>query len=53
MSATVRDCMNPKLVYLREGDRARLALQPILDFGIHDGARRRRGAQARRYGGAA
>ncbi len=34
MSATVRDCMNPKLVSLREGDRARLALQPILDFGI-------------------
>jgi CBS domain-containing protein len=26
--------MNPKLVYLREGDRAGLALQPILDFGI-------------------
>jgi CBS-domain-containing membrane protein len=34
MSATVRDCMNPKLVYLREGDRTDLALQPILDFGI-------------------
>jgi CBS-domain-containing membrane protein len=34
MSATVRDCMNPQLVYVREGDRADLALQPILDFGI-------------------
>ncbi len=34
MAATVRDFMNPKLVYLREGDRAALALQPILDFGI-------------------
>jgi len=34
MSATVRDCMNPRLVYLREGDRAAIALQPILDFGI-------------------
>ena len=34
MSVTVRDCMNPKLVYVREGDRADLALQPILDFGI-------------------
>lgn len=34
MASTVRDCMNPELVYLREGDRARLALQPILDFGI-------------------
>ena len=26
MSVTVRDCMNPKLVYVREGDRADLAL---------------------------
>jgi CBS-domain-containing membrane protein len=26
--------MNPQLVYVREGDRADLALQPILDFGI-------------------
>ena len=26
--------MNPKLVYLREGDRAAVALQPILDLGI-------------------
>lgn len=34
MTAKVRDFMNPKLVYLREGDRAELALQPILDFGI-------------------
>ncbi len=34
MTAKVRDFMNPKLVYLREGDRAELALKPILDFGI-------------------
>ncbi|WP_394842364.1 CBS domain-containing protein [Pendulispora brunnea] len=34
MSATVRDFMNPKLVYLREGDPAELALHPILNFGI-------------------
>jgi CBS-domain-containing membrane protein len=34
MSNTVRDCMNPQLVYIREGDRADLALRPILDFGI-------------------
>jgi CBS-domain-containing membrane protein len=34
MTATVRDFMSPKLVYLREGDRAELALKPILDFGI-------------------
>ena len=34
MAATVRDFMNPKLAYVREGDRAELALQPILDFGI-------------------
>ncbi len=34
MSPTVRECMNPQLVYIRQGDRANLALQPILDFGI-------------------
>jgi CBS-domain-containing membrane protein len=34
MSTTVRDCMNPKVVYLQEGDRPDLALKPILDFGI-------------------
>ncbi len=34
MSATVRDYMNPQLVYLTEGSRAELALQSILDFGI-------------------
>ncbi len=31
---TVRDCMNPELVYLREGERKQLALRPILEFGI-------------------
>jgi CBS domain-containing protein len=30
----VRDHMNPHLVYIREGDRAGLALKPILEFGI-------------------
>lgn len=34
MTGTVRDYMNAKLVYLREGDRAETALRPILDFGI-------------------
>jgi CBS domain-containing protein len=34
MSNTVGDCMNPQLVYIREGDRADLALRPILEFGI-------------------
>lgn len=34
MTDTVRDFMNSKLVYLQEGDRAELALQPILEFGI-------------------
>jgi CBS-domain-containing membrane protein len=34
MSVTVRDCMNPQLVYIREGDRADLALKWLLEFGI-------------------
>ncbi len=34
MNASVRTFMNPKLVYLREGDRSKIALQPILEFGI-------------------
>jgi CBS-domain-containing membrane protein len=34
MGPTVRECMNTQLVYLRAGDRPRLALQPILEFGI-------------------
>lgn len=32
--ATVRDIMNPKLLYLRDGDRATLARRYILDFGV-------------------
>jgi len=32
---TVGDYMNPRLVYLREGDRPEVALRPMLDFGIH------------------
>jgi CBS-domain-containing membrane protein len=34
MSIKVRDCMNPQLVYLREGSRPGVALHPILDFGV-------------------
>ncbi len=34
MGATVRHFMNPQLVYLRAGARPKIALQPILDFGI-------------------
>jgi len=34
MTLRVSDYMNPRLVYLREGDRAEVALGPILDFGI-------------------
>jgi CBS domain-containing protein len=30
----VRDHMNPQLVYIRQGDRAGIALKPILEFGI-------------------
>lgn len=33
--AVVGDYMNPRLVYLREGDRPEVALRPMLDFGIH------------------
>jgi len=31
---TVREIMNPTIVYLREGSRAAIALRPILEFGI-------------------
>ena len=34
MNTTVRDIMNPKLVYLHAGDRPELARTPILDLGI-------------------
>jgi CBS domain-containing protein len=34
MTPTVREFMNPQLVYLRENSRPELALHPILDFGI-------------------
>lgn len=34
MNASVRTFMNPTLVYLREGDRSKIALKPILEFGI-------------------
>jgi CBS-domain-containing membrane protein len=34
MGATVRQYMNPHIVYLQEGERAEIALQPILDFGL-------------------
>jgi CBS domain-containing protein len=34
MRSTVREFMNAKLVYLREGDRTEIAKKPILDFGI-------------------
>jgi CBS domain-containing protein len=32
--ATVRDIMNPKLLYIRDGDRVSLARRHILEFGI-------------------
>lgn len=32
--ATVRDIMNPKLLYMRDGDRVSLARRHILDFGV-------------------
>lgn len=32
--ATVRDIMNSKLLYLRDGDRCSLARRHILDFGV-------------------
>ncbi|HVH43631.1 MAG TPA: CBS domain-containing protein [Labilithrix sp.] len=34
MSKTVADIMNPKLLYIRDGDRVALARKHILDFGI-------------------
>jgi CBS domain-containing protein len=32
--ATVREYMNPELVYVREGDRPELALYAVLEFGL-------------------
>ncbi len=34
MSKTVADIMNPKLLYIRDGDRVALAKRHIIDFGI-------------------
>lgn len=34
MSKTVADIMNPKLLYIRDGDRIALARRHIIDFGI-------------------
>lgn len=34
MSKTVKDIMNPKLLYIRDGDRVALARRQILEFGI-------------------
>ena len=34
MAPTVQTYMNPRLVYLREGDRLQVALRPLLDLGI-------------------
>lgn len=34
MSKTVADIMNPKLLYIREGDRVSLARAKIIEFGI-------------------
>jgi CBS-domain-containing membrane protein len=34
MSKTVRDIMNPKLLYIRDGDRVALAKKQILSFGV-------------------
>jgi CBS domain-containing protein len=34
MAPTVQTFMNPRLVYLREGDRLQVALRPLLDLGI-------------------
>lgn len=34
MSKTVADIMNPKLLYIRDGDRVALARRHIIDFGI-------------------
>jgi CBS-domain-containing membrane protein len=34
MSKTVSEIMNPKLVYIKDGDRVALARRHIIDFGI-------------------
>lgn len=34
MNATVSDIMNPKLLYIREGDRIELARRKIIEFGV-------------------
>ena len=34
MSKTVADIMNPKLLYIRDGDRVSLARRHIIEFGI-------------------
>jgi CBS domain-containing protein len=34
MAKTVRDIMNPKLLYIRDGDRLSLARHQILEFGV-------------------
>jgi CBS domain-containing protein len=34
MAPTVQTFMNPRLVYLRDGDRLQVALRPLLDLGI-------------------
>ncbi len=34
MSKTVADIMNPKLLYIRDGDRVSLARRQIIDFGV-------------------
>jgi CBS-domain-containing membrane protein len=34
MERTVRDVMNPRLLYLREGDRVGVARRPILEFQV-------------------
>jgi CBS-domain-containing membrane protein len=34
MPKTVQDIMNPKLLYIRDGDRVALARRHIIDFGI-------------------
>jgi CBS-domain-containing membrane protein len=34
MSKTVADIMNPKLLYIRDGDRVALARRQIIDFGV-------------------
>lgn len=34
MSKTVKEIMNPKLLYIRDGDRVALARRQILEFGV-------------------